>query len=549
MAATSAPKEVIELVERFDNHFDDYHAPSYNEETLRSEFLNPLFEALGWDISNRLDYDRVHRQVVLEPSIEVAGHTRAPDYLFQLGGALKFFVEAKKPSVDISNDPAPALQLRRCAYTVGLPISVLTDFEDFSIYDGGKRPGANDRALTARLDLYHYRDYPDRWPELVGLLSPDAIQRGSFDRFRSPGTVRRGTARFDDDFLRDMEHWRDELARVIALRNPKLDKYDLRRAVQLTLDRIIFLRICEDRAIEHLGSLKGLLNGEDIYPRLFALFKAADERYNSGLFHFHKDKGREDADTITPGLKLDDRVLTDIIKSLYPPDCPYAFSVVPADILGQVYERFLGKVIRLTAGHQAKVEEKPEVRKAGGVYYTPTYIVDYIVKNTVGKLLEGKTPKDAAKLRILDPACGSGSFLLGAFQYLINWHLVTYVHDGPAKHKNELYQTRTGEWRLTSAAKKSILLNNIYGVDIDSQAVEVTKLSLLLKVLEGETAETVNSQMALFHKPALPDLDENIKCGNSLIGTDFYQGVQGNLFDSEEGLRRFVWVKRCLLTL
>ncbi|MBK8782076.1 MAG: N-6 DNA methylase [Anaerolineales bacterium] len=113
---------------------------------------------------------------------------------------------------------------------------------------------------------------------------------------------------------------------------------------------------------------------------------------------------------MTLNLNVDDKVLQDILKNLYYPESPYVFREIPADILGQVYERFLGKVIRLTAGHQAKVEEKPEVRKAGGVYYTPTYIVNYIVLNTVGKLLEGKTPKDAEKLRILDPACGSGTF-------------------------------------------------------------------------------------------------------------------------------------------
>src|SRR5206468_3252486 len=191
------------------------------------------------------------------------------------------------------------------------------------------------------------------------------------------------------------------------------------------------------------------------------------------------------------------------------------------DILGQVYEQFLGKVIRLTEGHQAKVEDKPEVKKAGGVYYTPTYIVDYIVKNTVGKLLEGKTPRQAAKLRILDPACGSGSFLIGAYQYLLNWHRDRYVDAGPAKHTRELYQGRGGAWHLTTSEKKRILLNNIFGVDIDPQAVEVTKLSLLLKVLEGESQESLARQLRMFHERALPDLASNIKCGNSLIGPDF----------------------------
>ena len=187
------------------------------------------------------------------------------------------------------------------------------------------------------------------------------------------------------------------------------------------------------------------------------------------------------------------------------------------------------------------------MRKAGGVYYTPTYIVDYIVRNTVGKLLEGKTPKEAANIKILDPACGSGSFLLGAYQYLMDWHTQWYSEHNPemlAKGKNPpIYQVQAlppsplgrgvggevraaggGDWRLTTAEKKRILLNNIHGVDIDPQAVEVTKLSLSLKVLEGESQETIGAQLGLFKERALPDLGSNIKCGNSLIGSDYYEG-------------------------
>jgi hypothetical protein len=147
------------------------------------------------------------------------------------------------------------------------------------------------------------------------------------------------------------------------------------------------------------------------------------------------------------------------------------------------------------------------------------------------------TPKEAAKLRILDPACGSGSFLLGAFQYLLDWHRQWYINDGPAKHTKELYEGRGGFWRLTTAEKKRILVKNIYGVDIDPQAVEVTKLSLLLKVLEGESQETLATQLRIFHERALPDLASNIKCGNSLIGPDFYQGRQTSFLDEEEKYR------------
>ncbi|MHB1003843.1 MAG: Eco57I restriction-modification methylase domain-containing protein, partial [Thermoleophilia bacterium] len=315
----------------------------------------------------------------------------------------------------------------------------------------------------------------------------------------------------------------------------------LNAAVQLTIDRIIFLRICEDRGIEEYGVLHGIFNGENVYGRLLELFRRADQRYNSGLFHFQKEKGRpEHYDDLTPGLTIDDKVLRDILKRLYYPDSPYEFSVLPADILGQVYEQFLGKVIRLTAGHRAVIEDKPEVKKAGGVYYTPTYIVDYIVKNTVGKLLEENTPAKAEKLRILDPACGSGSFLIGAFQYIMDWHRDWYVRDDVGKwakgKEPRIFEGKNG-WQLTTAEKKRILLNNIYGVDIDPAAVEVTKLSLLLKVLEGESAETLGKNLKLFHERALPDLGNNIKCGNSLIGSDFYEGQQMGLLGEEELLR------------
>ena len=164
--------------------------------------------------------------------------------------------------------------------------------------------------------------------------------------------------------------------------------------------------------------------------------------------------------------------------------------MLPADILGQVYEQFLGKVIRLTSAHRAVIEDKPEVKKAGGVFYTPNYIVEYIVKNTVGKQLEGKKPgAPGTALRILDPACG-WDFLLGAFQYLLDWYRDGYFKSGPEKHARGrnpvLYQAAGDEWKLTTSERKRILLDHLFGVDIDPQAVEVTKLSLLLKVLEGE---------------------------------------------------------------
>ncbi|MFH1266726.1 MAG: type I restriction endonuclease, partial [Planctomycetota bacterium] len=385
----TAPAVVKELVERFDSHRDVYRSDQYNEAQLREEFLNPFFNALGWDVYNKKGYAQPYKEVIHEAAIKVGGHTKAPDYCFRAGGGVPcFFVEAKKPSVDIREAVSPAFQLRRYAWSAKLPVSILTDFEEWAVYDCRVRPVKTDRASTARVMYHTYADYVDRWDDLAGLFSPEAIRRGALDKFVVSKKVKKGTAEVDDAFLGEIQAWRDALARNIALRNPQLSQRDLNFAVQRTIDRIVFLRICEDRGIERYGTLQSLPNGPNVYRRLAELFQRADERYNSGLFHFTPEKGRpEPPDELTLGLAIDDRVLAGIIRDLYYPDSPYEFSVFAAEILGQVYEQFLGKVIRLTKGHRAVVEDKPEVKKAGGVYYTPAYIVDYIVQHTVGKLL------------------------------------------------------------------------------------------------------------------------------------------------------------------
>ncbi|MBI5328135.1 MAG: Eco57I restriction-modification methylase domain-containing protein, partial [Deltaproteobacteria bacterium] len=236
-------------------------------------------------------------------------------------------------------------------------------------------------------------------------------------------------------------------------------------------------------------------------------------------------------------INLDSNLLADIIENLYFPKCRYRFDVIGVELIGSIYERYLGSTIRVTP-QRVKVEKKPEVRKAGGAYYTPKYIVDYIVKNTVGKLIEGKTPKQIEKIKILDPACGSGSFLLGAYQYLLDYHLEYY-----RKHPKEaqtiffdFYQkVRPEDLSLPLRTKARILKNNIFGVDLDAQAVEITMMRLYLKALEGERSLLPKKQQLL------PSLTNNIKCGNSLIGYDFFDNTQYALpavIPAEAGIQR-----------
>jgi hypothetical protein len=532
--------EIERLVERFARNLDVYKRAEYKETQVRVEFIDPFFEALGWDVRNVRGYAEQYKDVIHEDAIKVGGMIRAPDYCFRIGGVRKFFLEAKRPSVSVQEDVGPAYQLRRYAWSAKLPLSILTDFEEFSAYDCRQRPKPSDRASVGRIMYLTFDQYLDRFDDIYGVFAKESVLKGSFDRYVQDTKRKRGTSEVDAEFLKEIEGWRDELARNIALRNPALSVHELNFCVQRTIDRIIFLRMCEDRGIEGYGRLLALTGGSDIYPRLGDLYRQADEKYNSDLFDFQ-------ADTLSKTLTVDDKVLKPILAGLYYPQSPYVFSKIPAEILGQVYEQFLGKVIRLTPSHRAKVEEKPEVKKAGGVYYTPTYIVDYIVQQTVGKLVEGKTPRQISKLRVLDPACGSGSFLLGAYQYLLDYHRQWYEAHDPAKHargrRPALYPSPSpsqgegrgggGSWRLTTAEKKRILLNNIYGVDIDRQAVEVTKLSLLLQVLEGENEETLGQQLMLWRERALPDLGDNIKCGNSLIGPDYFDDRQLAMFDDE----------------
>jgi len=553
----AAPEIIKELVERFWDNREDYRSSNYKEFRLRKEFVDPFFQALGWDMANRSGYAEAYKDVVHEDSIKISGASKAPDYSLRIGGTRKFFVETKAPSVDIKQDVNSAYQLRRYGWSAKLPLSVLTDFEEFAIYDCRVRPDQGDRASKARVLYLTFEDYESRWDEIAAILGREAILKGAFDRYAEDATRKKGTAEVDAAFLAEIEEWRSSLAKNIALRNFGLTVRELNTAVQRTIDRIIFLRIAEDRGFEPYGTLQKLSKGANVYKRLSNLFRSADARYNSGLFHFKAGDGSaETLDTFTLDLTIDDKVLRDIFTGLYYPDSPYEFSVLPADILGQVYEQFLGKVIRLS-GRSAIVEEKPEVKKAGGVYYTPTYIVRYIVERTIGDLLKGKKYtqasgedkriKDAAPIRIVDPACGSGSFLIEVYQFLLDWYRDQYVADGAEKHakgkRPQLYQAAHGEWRLTIAEKRRILLTHIYGVDIDAQAVEVTKLSLLMKVLEGEKDDAIGSQMKLFHMRALPDLGSNIKCGNSLIDPSMYANQQGTLFSDEsyQTINAFAW--------
>ncbi len=513
-------EEIRKLVEKFerDEHF--YLSKQYLEAQARQDFIDRFFEALGWDIGNKAELSPFEREVLLEK-----GETKGrPDYNFRIGGASKFYVEAKAPSEPLDKT-AHIMQAKSYAWnTKDVFIVVLMDFEEFKVFDATLKPDPRNPNLGLIYD-FKYTDYLEKLDELW-TLSREEVASGSLDKLLlKDAQSKRLRIPVDKSFLSDMTGWREELAKDLYKRNPDINVRMLNEVVQRILDRFVFIRTAEDRKIIEPKSLLELVElwksegkRRPLLYHLNILFRQINGDLNGEIFKPHACEIYE----------FDSSLLAKIIEGLYFPKCPYRFDVIGVELLGSIYERYLGNTIRLTA-KRVKVEEKPEVRKAGGVYYTPKYIVDYIVANTVGKLIEGKTPEEIAEMKILDPACGSGSFLLGAYQKLIDYHIKYYTEHPAEAGRSTLFPDLIiepdGSHRLSITKKAEILQNNIYGVDIDPQAVEVSMMSLYIKALEGERTLPQNKEL-------LPSLANNVKCGNSLIGYDFFE--QQTLIEDEE---------------
>ena len=479
----------------------------HGETNIRSNFIDVFFKALGWDMESYFDVRR-------EFSQKDNSATKKVDYAFMSNGKLKFFVEAKEVSVDLENNKDAIYQAKRYAFSTNgkAPIVILTDFQEFRVFNVLKAPlfDNTDRELLKN-HCMRYTDYIDKWDLLWETFSKEAVSNGSLNKL--VGKIDKNTKLMDVEFLEQITSWRETLAKHIALRNKDLTVDEINESVQRILDRLIFIRNLEDREIEEESTLLKLINTkENIYKNIIPLFNKLDDIYNGLLFKKH----------FSEALIIDDKVIKDLIKNICPPVSPFQFDVIEPEILGRIYEKFLGSKIRLTEGHQVKIEEKIEVRKAGGVYYTPEYIVNYIVENTVGKKIEGLTPKEIEQIKILDPACGSGSFLLGAYSYLLKYHEKFYTeHKNDKKYKDDFYITKEGEFKVKLDKRAEILKNNIFGVDIDKEATEVAIMSLYLKMLD-EGFDKGQKELFFLKGHILPDMSGNVKCGNSLIGSDYF---------------------------
>jgi len=527
--------KVRELVADFRANEKFYLSQAYQEQEARHDFIDKFWLALGWDVNHETQKNPFEQEVKVERREHGFSQRRA-DYAFYLAPNfrdVKFYVEAKKPHGDIATADN-YFQTIRYGWSSSTPVAVLHDFAQFEILDCRYRPHI-DTALAQNLRKYHFSHYedPEKFAEIYWLFSREAVANGSLEKFTAALPKKRGKAgqrgpigaadqTIDDSFLKELDEFRDELARAFKNKNPKLDGETLTELTQRTLDRLVFLRFLEDKHIEPQNRIAYFGDKATVWQDFIAESRRLDGIYNGIVY---KEHGILDS----PKFKPDDDVFSGICDRLSHLNSPYDFNAIPIHILGSIYERFLGKVI-VTTDKRARLEEKPEVRKAGGVYYTPEYIVRYIVENTVGKLIAGKSPAQIAEMRFADIACGSGSFLLGVYDLLIRYQTKFY-NDNPGKAKKSDVVERDDGLHLSLQKKREILLANIYGVDIDPQAVEVAQLSLYLKLLQDETPGSARNYQLEFHETLLPSLNKNIVCGNSLIGTDI---LTGQLFASDE---------------
>ena len=501
-----------QLVAKYSESMHYYHDPknAYNETECRDEYINPLLECLGWDVHNAKGKLPQYKEVVVE---KYSNSSQRPDYTLTLNGVSKIFVEAKKPGVDITRETEPAMQTRKYGWNAKHALAILTNFEYLLIYDTTNKPEEGDDASTSLYRRYSYEEYVEKYEEIAALISRENVYSGQYDEFVK--TDFQNEARFsteiDETFLKQINKWRLEIGTYLyenkeEYRNIRL----LNDTVQDFINQIIFLRICEDRKLPlYMKLYETVEDRASLQAGLTAVFKDADKQYNSGLFKNDR-----------PIFDLSCDIIFDMIESLYYPKTPYLFNIIEPGILGKIYESFLAESLVLEDGKIALAQKKEYVYKS--VVSTPVEIVRYMVKSTLEPLCKGKTPEEILQIKIADIACGSGVFLEEAYQYLVN-HCMEWYETNDRAH---LLVVEDGVEKLPFADKKEILTNCIYGIDIDIHAVEVSKFSLLLKLIENETEPSVKTS-----KPILPDLEDNIKCGNSLVtGED----IDGLTFTSED---------------
>jgi len=467
---------IAELIEKYNREKNN----KYKEEPTKTDFILPLFRILGW---NTEDSNEVSKEE------NISG--MEADFGFRINGIPKFFLEAKALNEDLDGSRTIhgrqmtyAEQAINYSYYKGCNWAILTNFKEIRVYDAWAKNTQGSFRFAIRVD-----NFLDNFEDLY-LLSKEAFEQELLDKKYSTKSRKMPIT---EQLLSDFTLFRSALSKDIYKLNKSknLTEEELDDAIQRLFDRLIFIRNCEDRELESpdlLSLLRQWKKGMKgtLISKVEGLFRSFDETYNSKIFSDH----------LCDHIDISDEVLEQVLYGLYTTEdgsIQYDFSLIDADVLGNIYEQYLGHILKKTKKSTKLTESKPK-RKEEGIYYTPTYIVDYIVRNTVGESLKNKNI-DVSKIRVLDPACGSGSFLIRAFD-LFN----AYYSKREGYNQTKLDPNSSDALYST---KLSILTDNIFGVDLDKQAVDIAQLNLLLKIAEK--------------KMRLPILQRNIKNGNSLV--------------------------------
>lgn len=486
----TAKREIEELLLKFKRDSESGRTKTLKEENTKKDYITPLFRALGWDVENKFTPDEVTNEDKISKG--------RVDYAFRLNTIPKFFLEAKAMDKGL-DEVKDAEQAINYSWHKGATWAVLTDFRTLIVYNAEVK----EKNLTNCRFIYLTCDQFIEQFKKLWLLSKPAFQESLLDKEAVGWGKKLRKTKVGDQLLQELMGYRTILTKNILKNNAgkKLSEQEIDETVQRIIDRLIFIRTTEDRQIEE-PQLRPIIREFDqkkvgkITTQLNKVYLHFDITYDSRLFTFKE--GDPSQRHLCEMLEIDNEVLQEVITGLYQSKdglTHYDFSAIDADVLGNIYEQYLSHILRKTE-KRATVESKEAHRKEQGIYYTPTFIVDYIVRNTLGEVLKRKKADEADKIKVLDMACGSGSFLLKAFD-------VMDVHH--QKHDKEYSQTKLDLENETARITKKIkiLKNNICGVDLDPKAVEIAQLNLLLKAAETR------------HR--LPDLRENIKCGNSLI--------------------------------
>ena len=468
----------------------------YNEENTKNVFIQPLFELLGWDFHDISEVTAEHP----------TGAGKRVDYAFRVNGVSRFYLEAKPLRDELHFHPDWLKQAVSYAYNKGIPWVVLTNFKSLWILPGDA--GDPSQQSFPRLEAVDFEQ-----DERLGWLSKESVASGGLEEEASKFNLVPPRISIEQQLYDQLRQWREKLFNDIHTYNPSISLGTVDEVIQKLFNRLIFIRTCEDRWIEDRRLLALARQSEDnqlkrgLLAELRDVFSDYDEEYDSDLFAMHL------LDSPPNQIQIDPETLQEVILGLY--EVPgglaeYNFAEIDADILGAVYEQYLGHVAR-TALRRSQQNTQMSLdlgmaedisielaapkrkRKEQGIFYTPTWVVDYIVQKTVGRFIEDnqEAPDAIHNVSILDMSCGSGSFLIRAYDELLKWHASAY-------NRNES--------DIDPSERTVILRNNIYGVDLDRQAVEIARLNLLLRSLAS--------------RGYLPSLADNVKRGNSLISGD-----------------------------